>query len=248
MAALRTGSGLVTLGTPRSVYPILARKLTEAMTVPLPETRAHSLAWAGRTALRRLLAAVDVVALGPGVSRHPDTGRLVRWLVRCADLPMVVDADGLNHLARHGEAVRQAVAPRVLTPHPGEMARLTGTARHTIERRRLDAARQLARAWRCVVVLKGHRTVVADAAGRHFTNTTGNPGLATGGTGDVLAGMIASLVGQGLPLFRAACTGVYLHGLAGDLAARRRGEAGLIATDVLDTIPLAIRRLQRLPV
>ncbi|MBI4355294.1 MAG: NAD(P)H-hydrate dehydratase [Candidatus Omnitrophica bacterium] len=244
-ACLRTGSGLVTLGTPRSCYPILARKLTEVMTMPLAETSAHSLAMAAHARIAELLRHVNVVALGPGLSRNGQTGRLVRRLVKTVKLPMVIDADGLNHLAGQGSVVRQARGGRVLTPHPGEMARLCGVSRSVVERHRAKVAQRLARAWRCVIVLKGHRTVVCDAAGHSYTNTTGNPGLATGGTGDVLTGMIASLIGQGWPPFEAACTGVYLHGLSGDAAARARGEAGLIATDLLDRIPSVIRRLQR---
>ena len=161
---------------------------------------------------------------------------------------MVIDADGLNHLAGRGSVVRQARGERVLTPHPGEMARLCGVSRSAVERTRAEVAKRMARAWRCVIVLKGHRTVVCDATGHRYTNATGNPGMATGGTGDLLTGMIASLIGQGWPPFEAACTGVYLHGLAGDLAAHDVGDVGLIASDLVARIPLAIRQYQSLPV
>jgi hydroxyethylthiazole kinase-like uncharacterized protein yjeF len=241
-AALRAGAGLVTIGTPRSVYPILAVQVTCCTTRPLPETPVATLSDRGFSAILQFAESFDVIALGPGLGRHPSTTQLVRQLVMQLPKPMVVDADGLNALAEDVAVLRRAPAPRILTPHPGEMARLAGLSADKVQQSRKEVARRFARENRVVLVLKGHQSIVTDGR-RVFVNPTGNPGMATGGTGDVLAGTIAALIGQQLGPYEAAVLGTYVHGIAGDLAAKQFGEVGLIATDVLDFLPQAFQKL-----
>ncbi len=242
LGALRCGSGLVTVGVPASLQDLLAAKLTEAMTWALPETNARTLAVTAAHDVLVSAARYDAIALGPGLSLQPATVSAVRRLVAQLPKPLVVDADGLTALVEGAGAIKQATAPRVLTPHPGELARLLAQPVAEIQRDREAVAQRVACEWRCVVVLKGHRTVVADLDGRVYVNETGHAGMAAGGMGDVLTGMIVSLIGQGLMPFAAAKLGVYLHGAAGDLARARIGEAGLLASDVAHTIPQALRQ------
>lgn len=246
-AALRTGSGLVYLAIPKSVQPLVVRKLTEVITIPVAETRDRTFASSAVRELASWLARVDAIAIGPGLTTQPQTIAFVRRLLQAVRVPVVVDADALNACIGKTLSFKRCRAPLVLTPHPGEMSRLTGVSTAAIQRDRAGVARRFAKTWRAVVVLKGHRTVIAVPRGRVYVNTTGNPGMATAGTGDVLTGMIVSLLGQGVSSERAAVAAVYLHGLAGDLVARRLGTAGLIASDLLATIPQAIQRCQHLP-
>ena len=241
-AALRAGAGLVTIATPSGVYPILAAKVTCCTTHPLPETEAGTIGRAALPTLLSLSGAFDIVALGPGLGRHPETDRVVRALVSRVSGPMVIDADGLNALSGRVGTLSRSSGPRILTPHPGEMVRLLGDAegRDRLRTAREDTCLRFAREHRVVLVLKGHRTFVTDGE-RFYVNRTGNPGMATGGTGDVLTGVIAGLLGQGLEPFEAAVLGVWVHGRAGDIAARAKGEVSLIASDVLDALPVAFR-------
>ena len=241
-AALRSGAGLVTIGTAESVYPILAADVTCCTTRPFPETTAGTLSDKARAEILRFAEAFDVVALGPGLGRHPGTTRLVRELTLRIQKPMVLDADALNALAEDVEALKRAPAPRILTPHPGEMGRLAGLTTAEVQKARQLVALRFAREYRAVAVLKGHGSVVSDGR-RVFVNPTGNPGMATGGAGDVLTGVIAALLGQKLSPFDAALLGAYVHGLAGDLAAKQFGQVSLIATDVLDSLPQAFLKL-----
>ena len=242
LGALRCGSGLVTVGVPATLQDVLAGKLTEAMTWALPATKARTLAAPAATEVLLAAERFDAVGLGPGLSVDPSTKSAVRKLVAQLPKPLVVDADGLTALVDDLGALKKATAPRIVTPHPGELARLLQQPAAEIQRNREATARRLAREWHSTVVLKGHRTVVAHVDGRCYVNETGNAGMATGGCGDVLTGMITSLLGQRLGPFEAAALGVYLHGLAGDLARERVGEAGLLASDVASTIPQAIRQ------
>lgn len=242
LGALRCGSGLVTVGVPATLQDVLAGQLTEAMTWALPATKARTLAAAAAAAVLRAADRFDAVGLGPGVSVDPATQAAMRTLVAQLPKPLVVDADGLTALAGDLGALNKATAPRILTPHPGELARLTQQPVAEIQRNREAIAQRMARAWRSTVVLKGHRTVVAHVDGRCYVNETGHAGMASGGMGDVLTGVITSLLGQRLGPFEAAALGVYLHGLAGDLARARVGEAGLLASDAASTIPQAIRQ------
>ena len=242
LGALRSGAGLVTVGVPESAFFIVAAHLVEAMPVPLPEVSGGYLSTAAFAKLRDLVIPADAVALGPGLSQHPVTQRCVRQFLLRVTQPLVVDADGLNALVGHTQLLARVRAPVVVTPHPGELARLIGHRVETIQSSRIAVARATAKRWGTVVVLKGHRTIVASPAGRVYVNTTGNPGMATGGMGDVLTGIIAGFLGQGFSAFDAAAVGVYVHGTAGDVAAKAVGPVGLLATDVAACVPAAIRR------
>ena len=241
--ALRTGTGLVTCAVPASQQPVVAAIVSEAMTEPLPETEARTLSAKAVERVMELAARMDAVALGPGVGLDPETQAAVRVLVRDVRRPMVVDADGLTALSGRPAICRDAPAPRILTPHPGEAARLLGCSATDVQADRIASARRLAAESGAIVALKGARTVVAEPDGYVALNPTGNPGMATGGTGDVLTGMTGGLLAQGLAPGRALRTAVYLHGLAGDVAAEARGPAGLVAGDLADAVPEALRRV-----
>lgn len=242
-AAMRAGSGLVTVGIPASLNPILESCLLEAMTIPLPETPQQTLAPAALEAILNFLDRADAVAIGPGLSQHDQTAALLRDLLPCLNPPTVLDADALNLLARDDFRFADIAAPLVLTPHPGEMARLLRRSTADIQANRLAAARGAAERFQAVVVLKGARTIIAAPDGRTAINPTGNPGLASGGTGDVLTGILASLLGQGLSTFDAAVGAAYLHGLAGDLAIAQGSTAALIASDLIEWLPQAWREV-----
>jgi ADP-dependent NAD(P)H-hydrate dehydratase / NAD(P)H-hydrate epimerase len=241
--ALRVGTGLVTCAVPVSQQPVVAAQVAEAMTEPLPETAAQTLAAKALDRLIELAARTDAVAVGPGVGLEPETQAAVRDLIRGADRAMVVDADALTALVGHLDLVREAPAPRLLTPHPGEAARLLGTSVAEVQGDRLGSARRLAEAAGALVALKGARTIVTAPGGEATLNPTGNPGMATGGTGDVLTGVAGGLAAQGLAPLVALRTAVYVHGLAGDVAAASRGMAGLLAGDLADALPAALREL-----
>ena len=242
-AAMRSGSGLVTVATPASQQPIVAGHVLEAMTEPLPETSARTLALKAREVIAELAAPRDAVAIGPGLGLEEETRQVVRSLVQELDKPMAVDADGLTALAGHLELLRAAPSARCLTPHPGEMARMLGVGVGEIQRDRIETARAFATRYRAHVVLKGSRSVIGVPDGRVFVNPTGNPGMASGGTGDVLTGMLGAFLARGLDAEAALQSSVYLHGSAGDIAAERVGEESLIARDVIAAIPEAFKRL-----
>lgn len=241
LGALRAGAGLVTLAVPEAVYPIVASHVVEAMPTPLPAAGGALSEQAVRR-LGELVEAVDVVAVGPGLSTPAGVRSVVESLLQSGK-PLVIDADGLNVLAGQAEIIRKAAGPVVITPHPGELARLRGADAAEIQRDRLEAARAAARDLRCVVALKGARTIVAAPEGAAHIIPTGNVGMATGGMGDVLTGMIASFIGQGMKPAEAAWTGAYLHGLAADLIAEERGMAGMLASEVAHRLPAAIARV-----
>ena len=239
--ALRVGAGLVTLGAPKSLNPILEVKLTEVMTLSLPETAEGSLALEAKS---HIIEAVErtksVLAIGPGLSQYPETVTLVHSLIQETDTPTVIDADGINALSK-SKAILSSLSPQtVLTPHPGEMARLIGGSVEALERDRIGIAQRFAQAHNVTLVLKGAPTVVAGGNGEVWINSTGNAGMATGGMGDVLTGLIAGLIAQKVSPFNAAVLGVYLHGLAGDIVAESIGMHGLMAGDVLNHVPKAI--------
>jgi len=243
MAALRTGSGLVYLGIPKSLNDILEAKLTEVITRPFPEVRnRRCLALRAAGEVYRLLEETDVLAMGPGLGTYRETVELVARVVRRLDKPAVLDADALNALSKDPSPLLERDAPLVLTPHPGELSRLIGVPIPDIASDPLRYARETASRFRSVVVLKGAPTVTATPDGKAYVNPTGNEGMATGGTGDVLTGVIASLIGQGLSPEDAAWVGVYLHGLAGDMARDEKGVYGMVAGDILEKVPLAIRK------
>lgn len=243
-AALRAGSGLVTLGIPESLNTIMEMKLTCTITHPLPETEERTLSYEGKQEILDLSEDFDVVGIGPGLTTHPSTKRLVLWLLQMLDKPIVLDADGINAVDGDLYALERTRKEIVLTPHPGEMARLLGLPNaREVQKDRVKIAMQFAQNEGIVLVLKGHQTLVTDAQ-RMYLCTSGNPGMATAGSGDVLTGMIASFIGQSYGPFEAAQLGVYLHGKAGDLAERRRGEMAMIATDILDSLPRAFMTFQ----
>lgn len=244
LGAVRSGAGLVTLGIPKSLQDVMAVKLTEVMTAPLHETPRRTLSLKALPELLDLIERVTAVALGPGLSQDTETKEVVRRLLPRVTKPAVIDADGINAIAEEPHVLKRLTLPVILTPHPGEMGRLIRLSAADVQRDRERIAKEFATTYRVVVVLKGHRTVVANIDGELYVNDTGNPGMATAGCGDVLTGAIAGLLGQGLALFDAARLGVYLHGLSGDLAAEEVGEVGLIASDVLDRMPAAIEQYQ----
>jgi len=248
MAALRAGAGLVTVATAKSALANVAGFAAELMTEPLPETDTGGIAVASAKSgkLLQLASTMTVVAIGPGIGRHPETVEFVREAVRQLKCPLVIDADGLNAFDGNTELLDGSKRALVLTPHPGEMARLAGISTKAVQADRLNVARTFARDHKLVLVLKGNLTVIALADGTAWVNPTGNPGMATGGTGDILTGMTAGILAQ-MPndAARAAVAAVYLHGLAGDVAAETIGEHSLVATDLLTGLPEAFRRATR---
>lgn len=244
LAAMRTGAGLVTLGVPRSLNLTAQRKVSQVvMTLPLPETSEKTFSFKAFKTIEHFHTKSQAIALGPGMGTHPDTQKLIRKIIAASDVPLVIDADAIHSLAGNLNILKKTSTPKILTPHPGEMARLLNIPKSEIEKHRNPIVRDFAFQYHCVLLLKGHRTIIASAEKKIWINTTGNPGMATAGSGDVLTGMIAALLAQGLSAFEAAKWGAYLHGRAGDLAAEKKGKAGLIASDIIDDIPCAIKSL-----
>lgn len=245
-AALRIGAGLVTVAAPAGVNDVLESKLLEAMSIPMPDTKARTFSRSAIDRLKAFITARTAVAIGPGISTHPETVELVQALMKDLDRPAVLDADALNALAGRASVLTACKTPPILTPHPGEMARLEAHATpQSINVDRIGTAVRFARERGTFVVLKGARTVVARPDGAAAICPTGNPGMATAGTGDVLTGMIVGLLAQGLASWEAACAGTYLHGMAGDLASADKGQAGLVAGDVIEQIPYAFKTIQQ---
>jgi hydroxyethylthiazole kinase-like uncharacterized protein yjeF len=245
MAVLRAGAGLSTVATPRSALGTVAGFHPELMTEPLPETEAGTISTGARDRIEELAKGLSVLAIGPGISRDPQTAELVRGLVARLRLPIVLDADGLNAFEGRSGELNGKGRTLVITPHPGEMARLVGCSIADVQKDRLGVARKFAREHELIVVLKGHRTLVVRPDGEAWVNTTGNPGMATGGTGDILTGMVAGMIAQhSNDAFTAVLAAVHLHGLAGDVICERVGEHSLVATDLLQGLPEAFRRTQ----
>jgi len=243
MAALRGGAGLVRLAVPDCCLDTIAGFEPSYMTVGLPSDRAGRISLAAKRRIADALAPATVIACGPGMGRSLGLQVLVSWLYAEVSQPMVIDADGLNALAARPQVLDRPAGPRILTPHPGEFARLIGTGRVAPEQRQ-RLAMELAARCGVVVVLKGHRTLITDGR-RQAINTTGNAGMATGGSGDVLTGLVAALACQGLSPFDAARLGVYLHGLAGDLAARQLSQEAMIASDLIRFLPEAFQEYRK---
>jgi len=240
MAALRGGAGLVRLAVPDAIVDVVAGFEPAYTTIPLPSDHGGRIALAAQPHIAAAAGQATVVGLGPGLGKSPGLTALVSWLYRHLDQPMVIDADALNALSTRPEVLPQPGGPRILTPHPGEFARLLGRRIELAQRE--TVADEAAARWGVVVVLKGHGTCVSDGR-RRAVNATGNPGMATGGTGDVLTGLITALACQKLSPWEAARLGVHLHGLAGDLAAEELGQASLTAGDLIRFLPLALRRV-----
>jgi NAD(P)H-hydrate epimerase len=242
-AVMRSGSGLVAVGTPASEQPVLAVKLTEAMTVALPDGNGV----VSKDALGVITEQAeksDAVIIGPGLGKTADTWMLVEGLLK-QKKPLLIDADGLNALSEHIELLEPAGNDVVLTPHPKEMSRLCGLDVDMIQKNRRTVAAEFAQKWGVTLLLKGADTVIASPRGEVHINPSGNDGMASGGMGDVLSGVIGALMGQGLSGYHAAVLGAFLHGLAGDLAASEIGKAGMIASDVVTYLPKAFLALER---
>lgn len=235
-AALRTGSGLIYLGVPEAVYPIVAAGQEEAIVFPLPSDEKGRLSVCALDGILERLPAMDAVLIGPGLGRSEELTQLLTLLLRECSVPVVLDADGINGLAAHKDVLRDRQCPLILTPHDGEFRRLFADS--GLERRQetVRAAKELG----CILLRKGHRTLITDGK-TIYRNRTGNPGMAVGGSGDVLSGILVSLLGQGVPPLQAAALGAWIHGAAGDLAAKRLGEYGMLPSDLIMEIPQILK-------
>ncbi len=242
-AALRTGAGAVVLGVPKSIHLLLARKLTEVMVHSLDENPDGSVSPECLETVLGQCAWSDVVIVGPGLSKNQKTTALLSTLIPRIEKPLVLDADGLLPLAKSPTLVRKRDFPTILTPHAGELSRMFAKDAAWIEKERVSASRKAAAHFACTVVLKGSPTATALPGGEVYLNTTGNPGMATAGSGDVLSGIIGGLLGQGVLSSSAGYAGAFLHGLAGDLAEHRFGQRGMLALDICEQIPEALKRI-----
>jgi ADP-dependent NAD(P)H-hydrate dehydratase / NAD(P)H-hydrate epimerase len=243
LAALRAGAGLVTLAVPESCHQALEFNPLETMAVSLPETKSGCLSTKAIDAILNSLKGKNALAIGPGLSTDKETVQLLAALLPQVECPLVIDADGINALGKSGTLLGQIQVNTVLTPHPKEMSRLSGWSVQDILNHRIERAGEFAQEHEVTLLLKGARTLLAFADGTVFINPTGNPGMATAGSGDILTGLIAGLVSQGLSVPSATAAGAFIHGMAGDLYAETHHEVPLIASDLLDTIPEAIKRI-----
>jgi len=244
-AALLSGAGLITLGIPKSLNPIMERKLTEVMTLPLPETKDQTISKSAYKQIVGFSKKCDCLAIGPGLSQNKDTQILICSLIRDLKMPMVIDADGLNALSENRKILkaRNKRLETIITPHPGEMARLFDRSSKFVQKNKKIVAKKFASEYNVTTVLKGCKTVVASPANDAYINITGNPGMASAGCGDVLTGILASFLASGMDSFKAARLAVYIHGLSGDIAAKEKGEISLRATDLLKFLPKAFKKI-----
>lgn len=231
LGALRSGAGLVYLGVPESIYAIEAIKLTEPIVFPLPDENGM-ISCVAAEQVRKMLPQMDAVLIGPGLGQSNGTDCLLQTVLNNFSGPVVIDADGINLISKHIHMLRERTGITILTPHAKEFERIGGD----LSKDRVDAALEFALRWKCILLLKGHHTVVTDGV-HTYINPTGNPGMAVGGSGDVLAGIIASLLGQGIEPLEAAACGAYLHGQAGDICAQEIGQYGMLPSDMLNVLP-----------
>ncbi|MDB4439926.1 NAD(P)H-hydrate dehydratase [Planctomicrobium sp.] len=243
MSALRSGAGLVSLAVPESIVGSVSVMEPSYMTIPLKDDSYGRISQEAIPVLNTKLAAMDSAALGPGLGRSSDLDRIVNQLYRTSELPLVLDADALNSLADQSEIISEHAGPRVLTPHPGEFGKLLGVDTSRVQRDRQALAMEFAAKNQLTIVLKGPETIVTDGEDC-YVNQTGNAGMATGGSGDVLTGMIVSLIAQKMTPFDASVLGVYAHGLAGDLAASELSQRGMIASDLIKYLPYAWKKIE----
>ena len=246
LGALRSGAGLVTLAVPDAIYPVVARKDPEVMVRSFLSTSSGSLHVRSFAEISKLLAGQDVLAIGPGLSRNESTAQLIHKLILKSKVPTVVDADALSSFEARPQILLNSESPLFLTPHEGEFERLFKLAvPRAGNLKRKNLAKETAEKFGIFLILKGHHTVVAAPDGKVFVNFTGNPGMATAGSGDVLTGILAGLLGRGQDYFATACAAVYAHGLAGDLAAKKMGQTSLIARDILDCLPAVFKKFEK---
>ncbi|MCS7181414.1 MAG: NAD(P)H-hydrate dehydratase [bacterium] len=244
ISALRSGCGLVTIGIPEGLNQIIEIKLTEVMSFPLPETKDHYFSLnAYEKAIDFIEKKVDCVLIGPGISLHPETKKFVKRIIPEIKKPLIIDADALKIVSENLEILKSIEKP-ILTPHPGEMSYLTGLSISQIQNKREKVAEDFAKKYNVIIVLKGYNTVVTDGENTYI-NLTGNPGMATAGSGDVLSGIIGGLLASGEDKFISAKYGVLIHGLAGDLAEKEKGEVSLIASDIIEKLPIVFKLLKR---
>jgi len=242
-SALRAGAGLVTLGMPGSInLALVGKKPKEVMTLPLPETKEGTLSLTAFAKINHFLRNTDVLIIGPGLGKNRSTDALIRKIIKKINLPMVIDADALNALNNYLEILKAHTGKLILTPHQMEMSKLFSIDINFIKRNRKLIAKKCAKDYNSVIILKGHNSVVADGGGHIYINKTGNPGMATAGSGDVLSGIVGAFLSQGLDAFKAAKYAAYIHGLAGDIAAGDKTQMGLIASDIINRIPEAIKK------
>lgn len=242
-STLRAGAGSVTIGLPRSInLAVIKNKTKEVMTLPLPEAKTGKLGLTAFSKIKLFLKNADVLIIGPGLDNHKSTYALVRKIVGASNLPMVIDADALNALHHHLGILKQHKGEIILTPHTQEMAGLFQLSVDFIKKNRKLVAKKYAKDYNSVIILKGHESIVTNGKGKFYINKTGNPGMATAGSGDVLSGVVGAFLAQGLDAFNAAKYATYIHGLAGDIAAKDKTQIGLIASDIIDRIPDALKR------
>jgi len=245
-AAIRSGAGLVTVAIPESLNTVVQKKMSPTlMTLPLKETKEKTIAPQAYEQIKKQLKSFTAIAIGPGLSQNANTQKFIYKIVANTTQPIVIDADALNALAKDKSSLLKNKSIKILTPHPGEMARLTKLKKSFIEKNRKKVSIDFAKKYKCTLLLKGHQTVIASKSGKTSINKTGNPGMATAGSGDVLTGMIASFLAQGLNDFESAKFGAYIHGKAGDLAAKKKTRLSMIATDITDEIPKAVSLAKR---
>ncbi|MCX5694487.1 MAG: NAD(P)H-hydrate dehydratase [Candidatus Omnitrophica bacterium] len=242
-SALRSGAGLVTVGIPASLnIPLIKNKAKEVMTLPLPETRLGTLSLAAFSKINLFLKNADVLIIGPGLGNNQQTYALIRKIIKKTTLPIVIDADGLNALVHYLEILKNHQGEVILTPHTKEMARLFEMDIDFIKKNRKLVAKKYAKDYNSIIILKGHQSIVTDGDRKFYINKTGNPGMATAGSGDVLSGIVGAFLAQGLDAFCAAKYATYVHGLAGDIAAFDKTQLGLIASDIINRIPDAFKK------
>ena len=245
LAALRSGCGLVTIGIPETLNYIIEIKLTEVMSLPLPETEDHFISEkASDKVLEFIEGKIDAVLIGPGISLNPETKKFVKKIITEINKKLIIDADALKIISENIDILKKLKVNPVLTPHPGEMKYLTGLEISYIQKNRIKIAKNFANQYNVVLVLKGYRTIVTNGENT-YVNLTGNPGMATAGSGDVLAGIIGSFLAQGEDEFISAKYGVFIHGLAGDIAVKDKGEISLIASDIIEKLPIVFKYLKR---
>ena len=245
LAAMRSGAGLVTIATAKSLNLTLQKKISSViMTWPLPEAAQQTIAFSAAAKVLKKIEKFSVIALGPGLAQYKSTQNFICEIIKRSTKALVIDADALNAISKDISILKQTKTIKILTPHTGEMARLTGQSKNFIENNRQKVAVEFAHKHNCVLVLKGNHTIIANPQGKIYINSTGNAGMATAGSGDVLTGIISAFIGQEIDAFLSAKLAVYLHGKAGDWAIKTTPRVSVLATDLIDAIPAALRSLR----